>query len=57
MINFYQRNDITRSTIIDGSLKKWKLGFWFCILDNNVFKPVSPVFYTNEVEDSKMRML
>jgi hypothetical protein len=57
MINFYQRRGITKERIKNEDLKKCRLAFWYCILENGEFKRVSPVSYSDQIEDCKIQNL
>jgi hypothetical protein len=57
MINLYQRHDIKRSMVRNHDLKNCKLAFWFCTLENGVYIPVSPVYYSDPIKDRKIQEL
>jgi len=56
MLNLYQRGQINRTRVRDQDLKKCKLALWFCILEDGIFKYVSPVSYSNIIADCKIQM-
>jgi hypothetical protein len=57
MINLYQTGGITKKIIRNKDLKKCRLAFSFCTLENGKYKRVSPIYYADEIEDSKIYYL
>ncbi|CAF1158005.1 unnamed protein product [Rotaria sordida] len=51
IINLYQRRGIDRKMVQNQDLKKCKLAFCFCTLENTKYKHVSPVNYSNIMEE------
>ncbi len=55
MINLYQRGNLKRKIVQNQDLKKCKLALWFCILENDQYKRVSPISYSNITEERKIQ--
>ena len=55
MITLYQRGEITRQIIRNKQLTKCQLAFSFCIFENGEYKRVSPIYYSDVIEDSKIQ--
>jgi hypothetical protein len=53
-LNLYQRGEINRKMVQEKQLKKFMLAFWYCVLENKVYRPVSPTFYSGVIEQSKI---
>ncbi|CAF3194852.1 unnamed protein product [Rotaria socialis] len=54
MFNLYQNHMITKDIIESNQLDSCKLAFWFCVLDNNHFEPVSLPTYSVIIRESKL---
>ena len=54
MINLYQTGGITRKLIREYDLKKWQLALRFCVHENEQYKGVSPIWYSNIIKDGKI---
>ncbi len=54
MINLYQRCDIKKAIVNKKDLKTCQLAFSFCIFQNGKYKRVSPIHYSDVIEDSKI---
>ncbi|CAF3697882.1 unnamed protein product [Adineta steineri] len=52
MFNLYQTGSITKELIEANQLKKCKLAFWLCILQDGVFKPISNVSLSSIIEET-----
>ncbi len=55
MISLYQRGNLKRKIVQNQDLKKCKLALWFCILENDQYKRVSPISYSNITEERKIQ--
>ncbi|CAF4557435.1 unnamed protein product [Rotaria sp. Silwood1] len=55
IINLYQRGQIDRKMVQNQDLKKFQLAFWFCILENEVYKCVSSVYQSNITSERNER--
>ncbi|CAF4339599.1 unnamed protein product [Rotaria sp. Silwood2] len=54
IFNLYQSGSINRARIDNEQLGKFKLAFWFNILKNNVFTPISPSSLSCVIKESKL---
>lgn len=57
LINLYQRGEVKRKMIEKKHLKKCKLAFWFCESIDNKYERVSPISYSDEIEECKILKL
>ena len=53
LITLYQRGPITKLLIREKDLKKFSMGFWYCIKIDHQFVPVSGTTRSNVIEQSK----
>ena len=51
MFNLYQAGSITKAVINDQQLHLCKLAFWFCILENQTYRRVSPISTSNTITE------
>jgi hypothetical protein len=56
MFNLYQSGLVTREVIATEQLEKFKLAFWLCILENGIYKPISPTSLSRLIEERKCRL-
>ncbi len=56
MFNLYQSGSITKELIETEQLGKCKLAFWFCILEDDVYKPISPPSLSSIIEESTFQL-
>lgn len=50
MICLYQRGDITRRVVQLKQLNRCHISLCLCVLENDSYVPVSPVWYSNVIE-------
>jgi hypothetical protein len=50
MFNLYQSGSITRDIVDAEQLNKCRLAFWFCILEDGIYKPVSAPSFSDLIE-------
>ncbi len=52
MFNLYQNGAVTREMVETEQLEKCKLAFWFCTLENGVYRPISLPSLSFLIEES-----
>jgi hypothetical protein len=56
MFNLYQSGSITKELIETEQLGKCKLAFWLCILEDDVYKPISRTSLSSIIEESTFQL-